>query len=174
MRNETINIPRFETNKKSRSHWAGLLLFKLYVSVLTDDIGDARTILMRIQVVMTDNQSLRIATVQVLEQQPECRLLLCGTRIGGLTADVEPTLVADADRVGIMVLAVGSDHVFRTAWLNLSVTTDHVVVADAELKAPLAVPGINLSGRARLIGPHCRTVNNYQCYQSHNLTCSSA
>jgi hypothetical protein len=41
------------------------------------------------------------------------------------------------------------------------------VVADAELKAPLAVPGVDLSGRARLVGSHRRTVNHNQCYLSH-------
>ena len=133
----------------------------LYVSVLASDIGDARAGLVRIQVVMTHDQGFRIAPVQVFEQQPECHLLLCGTRIGGLTADIEPALVTDAYRVGIVILTVGADHVLRTAWLDLSVTTDNVVVADAEFKAPLAVPGIYLSGRTCLVGPHCRTMNYY-------------
>ena len=49
-----------------------------------------------------------------------------------MSADVQPTLVADADGVGIVVQAVGTDHIFRAAGLDLSVTTDDVVVADAE------------------------------------------
>ena len=89
---------------------------------------------------MTYNLGTREASVQVFEQQPERHLLCHGTRIGGLTADVEPTLVADAYRVGVVVLAVGTDHPFRTSWLYLSVTTDDVVVADAELPALLPVP----------------------------------
>ena len=108
---------------------------------------------------MADDPSLRVAAVQVFEQAKHGCLLSVGTRIGGLTADIETALVADADRVGVVVAGVGSDYRLRTAWLNLSVTTDNVVVADAEFKAPLAVPGIYLSGRTRLVGPHSRTMN---------------
>ena len=89
---------------------------------------------------MTYNLGTRKASMQVFEQQPERHLLSLGTRVGGLTADVEPALVADAYRVGVVVLAVGADHVFRTSQFDISVTTDDVVVADAELPALLPVP----------------------------------
>ena len=71
-----------------------------------------------------------------------------------MTAGVEPALVANAYRVGVVVLAVGTDHKLRTAKLYLSVTTDHVMVADAEVESSLAMPGINLSSRTVLVGPH--------------------
>ena len=89
---------------------------------------------------MTYNLGTREASVQVFEQQPERHLLCHGTRVGGLAADVEPTLVADAYRVGVVVLAVGTDHVLRASQFQISVTTDDVVVADAELPALLPVP----------------------------------
>ena len=38
-----------------------------------------------------------VALVQVFEQLPHRSLLRWSTRIGGLTADIEPALVADAD-----------------------------------------------------------------------------
>jgi hypothetical protein len=41
------------------------------------------------------------------------------------------------------------------------------VVANAEVEAPLAVPGVDLGGRTRLVGPHCRTVKDNQCNSSH-------
>ena len=85
------------------------------IGVLTGDVGDAGTGLLRIQVVMTYDQGAGEAPVQVFEQQPERHLLCYGTRVGGLTADVEPALVADAYRVGVVVLAVGADHVLRTS-----------------------------------------------------------
>ena len=119
---------------------------------------------------MTYYQGAGVTSVQFREQLSECRLLLRRPRVGGLTADVEPALVADAYRVGIVVLAVGADHILRTALLYLSVTTDNVVVAYAEVKPPLAVPRIYLRGRARLVGPHCRTMYYNQCYNSHTLT----
>ena len=121
------------------------------------------------ELAVTDDQGLGIAPVKIFQQSHECRLLCLGTRVGRMTADVEPALVADADGVGVVVAAVGANHPFRTARLDLSVTTDNVVVADAEVEPSLAVPGVDLGGRTRLVGPHCRTVKDYKCNASHNL-----
>ena len=97
------------------------------------DVGDARTILVGVEVVVAYDQGAGVAPVQILQQSSHrCLLSLCA-RVGGLTADVKPALIADADGVGVVVHAVGTDHPFRPAWLYLSVTADHVVVADAQL-----------------------------------------
>ena len=96
---------------------------------------------------MPDDQGTGVTLVEIFKQLPHRRLLRCRTRVVGLTADVEPALVADADRVGIVVQTVCTYHPFWTTGLDLSVTTDHVVVADAEVEPPLAMPGIDLSGR---------------------------
>ena len=96
---------------------------------------------------MTDDQGAGVTLKQRFEQLPHRRLLRCRTRVVGLTADVEPSFVADADRMGIVVQTVGTYHPFWSTGLDLSVTTDHVVVADAEVEPPLAMPGIDLSGR---------------------------
>ena len=109
---------------------------------------------------MAYDQGAGVTPVEIFEQLSHGSLLCWSTRIGGLTADVKPALVADADRVGVVVHAVGTDHPFWTSWLNRSVTTDHVVVADTELPAPLAMPRIDLSNRTRLVRPHCRTMTN--------------
>ena len=111
------------------------------------DVGNAWTILPGIQVVVTDDHGFGISSVQFLKQFSHGSLLSLGAGVSGLTADVETALVADAYRVGIVVLAVGTDHPFRTAWLYRSVTTDHVVVADAELEASLAMPRVYLGCR---------------------------
>ena len=124
------------------------------------DVGNAWAILPGVQVAVTDNHGFGISSVQFLKQFSHSSLLRLGAGVGGLTADVEPALVADADRVGIVVLAVGTDHPFRTAWLYRSVTTDHVVVAYAEVEASLAMPRVDLSDRTCLVRPHCRTMNN--------------
>ena len=58
---------------------------------------------------MTDDQGFRVTPVQVFQQPPECRLLRLGARVGGLTSDIQPALVADAYRVGVVVLAVGTE-----------------------------------------------------------------
>jgi hypothetical protein len=124
------------------------------------DVLDAGTRLLGVQVVMPYNHGAGVTPVKFFEQFAHGSLLHVRSRIGGLTADVQPALIADADRVGIVVLAMGTDHPFRTAWLYRSVSSDHVVVADAELPALSAMPRVYLSGRTRLVGPHCRTVND--------------
>ena len=98
------------------------------------------------QVVVAYDHGTGVARVKFFEQSSHSGLLRLGARVGGLTSYVEPALVADAYRVGVVVQAVGPDHVLRTALLYLSVTTDHVVVADTEVKPSLAMPRINLGG----------------------------
>jgi hypothetical protein len=124
------------------------------------DIFDAGTILLGVQVVMTYDHGAGVTPVKLFEQSSHGSLLHVRSRIGGLTADIQPALVADTDRVGVVVLAMGTDHPFRTAWLYRSVSSDYVVVADAELPALSAMPRVYLSGRACLVGPHRRTVND--------------
>ena len=131
------------------------------------DILDTGAILLGIQVVVTYDHGFGIASVQFLKQSSHGSLLRWRARIGGLTADVKPALVADADRVGIVVLAVGTGQPFRTAWLYRSVTTDHVMVADTELPALAAMPCVNLSGRGGLVGADCRTVDDDERDFSH-------
>ena len=128
------------------------------------DVWDAGAILLGVQVVVPYNHGAGVTRMKFLEQRPHGSLLRRCAGISGLTADVKPALVADANRVGVVVLsfdvAVGTDHPFRTAWLYRSVSPDHVVVADTELPASSSMPRIYLSGRTCLVGPHCRTVYN--------------
>jgi len=122
---------------------------------------EARTGLLRVQVMMSDNQGAGVAPVQLFEQLSHGSLLFSGPRVGGLTADVQAALVADAYRVGVVVQAVGADHVFRASWLNFSVTTDHVVVADTEFPVVIpAMPRIYLCRGTRLIRPHRTAMHN--------------
>ena len=57
---------------------------------------------------MTDDQRAGVTLVEIFEQQSHRRLLLSRARVGGLTTDVEPAFVADADRMGIVVQTVGA------------------------------------------------------------------
>ena len=101
---------------------------------------------MGIQVVMSDNQCTGISLVQRLQQLSQGGLLRVGARIGWSSSDVQPSLVANAYRVLVVMLAVGTHHPFWSACLNDSVTTDDVVVADAEVETSLAMPRIYLGG----------------------------
>ena len=72
---------------------------------------------------MPDDQGTGVTLVKILEQQSHRRLLLSRARVGGLTADIESSFVADAYRMGIVVQTVGTYHPFRSTGLDLSVTT---------------------------------------------------
>jgi hypothetical protein len=136
------------------------MLFGLQVSIFLRYVDDARTVLVGVQVVVTDYHGAGVTLVQVLQQLSHRNLLLRCPRISGLTADVQTTLVAHADGVAVVVQAVGANHPFWSAGLNLSVTTDDVVVADTEFPTSLAMPRIYLSGGRCLVGPYCRTMND--------------
>ena len=116
------------------------MLFGLQISIFLSYINDARTVLMGVQVVVTDDHSVGVTPVQVFQQLSHRSLLLSRPRISRLTAGIVASFVAYADGVLVVVQAVGANHPFRSARLNLSVTTDDVVVADAEFPASLAVP----------------------------------
>ena len=76
---------------------SGDTLFRLQIGILMGDVGDAGAILRGIEVVMTYNYGAGIALVQFLKQSSHGSLLCLSARVGGLTADIEPALIADAD-----------------------------------------------------------------------------
>jgi len=128
-----------------------IYLLWLQVGILVYHVTYARAVLLRVEVVVAYYHCLRVSAVQLLEQPPERCLLRLRAGVGRLAAYVEPSLVAHAYGVGIMVHAVGSCHPFRSSRLYLSVTADNVVVAYAELPVVVpAVPRVYLGGRACL------------------------
>ena len=138
---------------------AGINLLGLQVFIFVYCI-ETRAILSVIQVVVTDDHGAGVTPVQVFQQLSHRSLLFGCSRVSGLTADVQTTLVAHADGVAVVVQAVGANPPVRSARLTLSVTTDDVVVADTEFPTSLAVPRIYLSGGRCLVGPYCRTMND--------------
>ena len=93
---------------------------------------------------MPYDHSAGVALVEILEQLPHGLLLRSRTGVVGLTAGIKSPFIADANRMGIVMMpfyvAVGAYKPFRATWLNRSVTTDHVVVADAEVETSITVP----------------------------------
>ena len=96
------------------------------------------------EVTVTYDHCAGVTQVQVFEQLTHGSLLRSRARVVGLTAGIKSPLIADANRMSIVMMpfyvAVGAYKAFRVTWLNRSVTTDHVVVADAEVKTSFTVP----------------------------------
>lgn len=59
-----------------------------------------------------------------------------------------------------MVFDVGSDHGFGTTFLDTTITTDDVMVADAVRVATCAMPFVNLLGTAGLVGLDSRAMDD--------------
>ena len=120
---------------------------------------------------MTHDDGAGIALVELFEQASHRHLLFSRASVIGLTSGVQTALVTYSDGVLIVVHAVGPYLPFRASWLNLSVTTDYVMVTNAEfIMSVSAVPCVDLSGGTELIGFHCRTVNDNQSNGSHDST----
>ena len=145
-----------------------MVLFRLKVGVRLHRI-EAGAVAVVTEVAMPDDQGVGVTFAEIFEQQSHALLLLSRARVGRLTADIESPFVADADRMGVVVQTVGADHPFRATGLDRSVTTDHVVVANAKLiMAVFAMIPVDLSHRRCLVGLYCRTMNYYQCNNSHH------
>ena len=71
-------------------------LLWLQVGILMGDIFDAGTILLGIEVVVPYNHGAGVTPVKLFEQSSHGSLLCLSACVGGLTSDVQPTLVADA------------------------------------------------------------------------------
>ena len=92
---------------------------------------------------MAVNGGIRKLFQKCLNESPE-RIFLC--RSAGVlrpTSGVESPNVADADGVGIVALAVGSDHFEWATGVDAAVTIDDVVVAN-HLEAPLPMPAVDV------------------------------
>ena len=86
---------------------------------------------------------------EALQEMAQALALGTGTGVTGLAGSVETTLVADADGVLVVVLAVGSDLGEGTTFMDLPVAGDVVVVADVfptslEVVGTTALKGIVL------------------------------
>ena len=142
--------------------------------ILFSNILDAWAWLRGVEVVVADNHGAGVTPVQLFEQLSHGSLLCVGTRVFRLTASIVTALVADADRVGVVVQTVGTDHPFWSAWLYASVTTDDVVVAYTLPVVVLAMPLVYICCRRCLVGAYRTAMNDDQCYYSHFLIFSIA
>lgn len=80
---------------------------------------------------------------QVIDEFTKCLFLLRGAGVLRAALGAEPPDVADADGVGIVTLAVSSDHFEWATGVDAAVTIDDIVVAN-HLEAPGLVPAVDV------------------------------
>ena len=105
--------------------------------------------------------------MQPLQQSPHGLPLRLGPRVAGIARCIQSTLVADADGVLVMVLAMGTDLPQWSALMHLTVAGDVIVVPDI-FETTLEV--VFLAPTERVVRRRARraAVQHYQCNCSHN------
>lgn len=96
---------------------------------------------------MTEDDCLGVGLLQLCEQIVERCFLLRRTGVGRFAVSIEPTLIADAEGMAVMILAVCTDDLLRSARFDGAIPAHHIVVADAKGEVLRPVPGVNLLRR---------------------------
>lgn len=92
----------------------------------------ARTRLHRVQIMMPHNQRTRKAAFQLPQQGKQRGFLFRGAGVGGTALSVQPSFVADADGVAVVVQAV------RTCLFQRAAAVYHAVARHVEVVADVA------------------------------------
>ena len=109
----------------------------------------ARAGFLGIKVVVAYDEGFREALLQVTEQWGHRALLGFGARVFGTTVGVEAALVAYADRVGVVPLAVGARLLYGTALVHHAVACYVIMIPDvAEVPVRYVVAATFLKAQA--------------------------
>ena len=145
--------------------WSGLGERLLNVPILTFRI-EAGTVLVDIgEVAVAQDDGLGVVLAQRAQQGMQGGLLLGGAGVLGTAVLVQSALVADANRVLVVVAGMGTGEVLVARLVQLAVTLDVVVVA-GEAEAGVVAGDERRHGEV-LRFARCTAVNNYQIYLSH-------
>ena len=118
------------------------------------------------KVAMAKDAGIGVVDLQGAEQRHEGTLLSRGTGVGGFAIGIEASLIADADGMGVVATGVGTNHIFGTALVQLTVLSDVIVVARG-LKAPTLVASLEVLGGKVLGDFGGGAMDNNQVYSSH-------
>ena len=157
-----------ETSLKTNgSHWKPYLWRKLPLKAVFLHSIKTRARLHGIQVMMPHYQRFGEQEAQLAQQCQHTSLLHQSTRIGRCAVRRESALIADADRMPVVVLAMRSHLFQRSSAVNLSVTGDIEMISYVR-EAPVAdvVPAASL----KIQPPPLRgggTMDDDQCYLAH-------
>ena len=86
---------------------------------------------------MTKDLGVGVIGLQSSKQGDESMLLGRGAGVAGLAVGIEASLIANANRVGVVATGMGSNHIFRAALMELAILGDVVVVASGLVTSSL-------------------------------------
>ena len=115
---------------------------------------------------MAEDDGIGKLSVEASEQGAQALTLCLGTCVRSLTVDVQTSLVADADGVLVVVLAVGPDLAEPPPFVHDTVACHIVMVPDVLKSAPDMVPAA-FPEVVALPGPCGRAMQDNHRYRSH-------
>jgi len=115
---------------------------------------------------VTEDDSVGILVVKLRQQRSHALALRLGPRVAGIAEGIETALIADADGVMVVVLAVGTHHPQRPPLMYLPVACDIVMVSNVLPSQPEVV-GLALVKAVALRRARRAAMQHYQCDLSH-------
>ena len=115
---------------------------------------------------MADNLGFGIVGAEALEKLYHGLLLGWGACVGWIAVGIEAALVANADAVGVVMLGMGTGHLFGTARIDGAVLGDVVVVADGA-EASCFMASFKGFYREIAVGSGGRAMDDNKVYFSH-------
>ena len=135
--------------------------------ILAHDI-ETRTSLLRIQVPVPYDDGVGISPMKLFQQSAQGDTLSIRPSVHWLSVRRQPADVADSNRMAVMMPAMCSDHLFRSAGLDRPIRWNDIVIP-AAYPAERTMVTVNVchsEGTARPVGG---AVHNNQSYGSHRL-----
>ena len=95
---------------------------------------------------MTKDLGVGVIGLQSSKQGDESMLLGRGAGVAGLAVGIEASLIANANRVGVVATGMGSNHILGAALVEMAILGDVVMVAGGLVTSSL-VTGFEVFGR---------------------------
>lgn len=95
---------------------------------------------------MTKNLGIGVIGLQSTQQSDEGMLLGRSAGVVGLAIGIEASLIANANRVGVVATGMGSNHILGAALVEMAILGDVVMVAGGLVTSSL-VTGFEVFGR---------------------------
>ena len=149
--------------KTNGSHWKPYLWRKLPLKAVFLHSIKTRARLHGIQVMMPHYQRFGEQEAQLAQQCQHTSLLHQSTRIGRCAVRRESSLIADADRMPVMVLAMRSHLFQRSSAVNLSVTGDIEMITNIG-KAPCQMAAAKRFHRKMTVTARSTAMNYQESY----------
>ena len=117
---------------------------------------------------MTEDDGIRIVGLQRLQQGMQGSLLLPGAGVGIKAVRSQPTFIAHADTVLVVVPGMGTDKILMPGLVQLTIAGDVVMIA-GEPETGIVTGNEVLDGEPT-VGTGGRAVNDDQINFTHNIS----